>query len=189
MEVIVVVVEEEVAAAGEAGAEAAEAEAEAEVAEAAEAAAAEAAAAAAAAAEAAVAEAVAEVVTTMTMTMTMMGHLLVYQVPPIVARDVGSSTIKKWNNNSLKSYKINDRWLRDDGLLASRPPIRSLPRIRMDDVLPSHADRRVYGTKRKKKTHYNRMDRIIVRAFKTHEQLYHEHPRQFTEWLPRQIRR
>ena len=36
-------------------------------------------------------------------------------------------------------------------------------------------------------THYNRMDRIIIQAFKTHEQLYHEHPRQFTEWLLRQI--
>ena len=36
-------------------------------------------------------------------------------------------------------------------------------------------------------SHYNRMDRIIVRAFKIHEQLYHERPRQFAEWLLRQI--
>ena len=121
----VAVVEEEVAAAAEAGA--------------AVAAAAEAAEAAAAAAEAAV------VVTTMMMTM-MMIHLSVYQVPPIVERDVEFSTIKKWNSSSLKSYKINARWLLDDGSLASRPPIPSPPRIRMDDVLPSHADRRVYGT-------------------------------------------
>ena len=138
----VVAVEEEVAAAGEgaAGEAAAAAAAEAAAAEVAEAAAAE------------VAEAAAvEVVTMMTMMM-MMGHLLVYQVPPTVARDVGSSTIKKWNSNSLRSYKINDRWLRDDGSLASRPPIPSRPRIRMDDVLPSHADRRVYGTKKEENT-------------------------------------
>ena len=96
MEVIVeeapvVAVEEEVAVAGEAAA----GEAAVVAAAAAEAAA------AAAVAEAAEAEAAAvEVVTTMmTMTMTMMGHLSVYQVPPIVARDVGSSTIKKWNSN------------------------------------------------------------------------------------------
>ena len=37
-------------------------------------------------------------------------------------------------------------------------------------------------------THYNRMDRIIIRAFEIHEQLYHEHPGQFTEWILRQIR-
>ena len=139
-EAAAVAVGEEVVAAGEAGAAeaaaaAAEAEAEAE--------------AEAAAAEAAAAEAEAAVVTTMMMiTMTtMMGHLSVYQVPPIVERDVGFSTIKKWNNNSLKSYKINDRWLRDDGSLASRPPIPSPPRIRMDDGPPSHVDRPVYGIK------------------------------------------
>ena len=137
VEVTAAVVEEEVAAAGEAGAAAA--------AEAAVAAAAEAAAAAAAEAEAAGAV----VVTTMTMTMTtmMMGLLSVYQVPPTVEPDVEFSTIKKWNNNSLKSYKINDRWLLDDGSLVSRPPIPLRPRIRMDDDLPSHADRRVYETK------------------------------------------
>ena len=136
--VIAVVVEEAVAAAGEAGAAAA--------------AAAEAAAAAAEAAEEAAAEAAAAVVTMMmtmmTMTTMMMGHLSVYQVPPTVERDVEFSTIKKWNNNSLKSYKINARWLLDDGSLVSRPPIPSPPRIRMDDDLPSHADRRVYGTKK-----------------------------------------
>ena len=126
VEVIVVVVEEEVAVAGEAGA----------------------AAAAAAEAEAAAAAAEAEEVVVVTMMMTtMMGHLSVYQVPPIVEPDVEFSTIKKWNSNSLKSYKINDRWLLDDGSLVSRPPIRSRPRIRMDDDLPSHADRRVYETK------------------------------------------
>ena len=142
MEVIVVVVEEEVAVAGEAGAAAAaEAAAAAVEAAAAEAAAAE------AAAEAA--EAAGAVVVTMTMTTmtTMMGHLSVYQVPPTVEPDVEFSTIKKWNNNSLKSYKINARWLLDDGSLVSRPPIPSRPRIRMDDDLPSHADRRVYETK------------------------------------------
>ena len=251
MEVIVVVVEEEVAVAGEAGAAAAEAAA---------------AAAAEAAAEAEAAVAVAMMMTmTMTMTMTMMGHLSVYQVPPTVEPDVEFSTIKKWNSNSLKSYKINARWLRDDGSLVSRPPIPSRPRIRMDDDLPSHADRRVYETKKcyevkstgsldssltasiiyrpclktkegsliqdkatlrrvaacdgwrqvqsilnayretaftdlvymiricakipPTETHYNRMDRIIIRAFKINEQLYHEHPGQFTEWLLRQIRR
>ena len=58
----------------------------------------EAAEAAAAAAEAAAEAAAAVEVVTM-MTMTMMGHLSVYQVPPIVARDVGSSMIKKWNSN------------------------------------------------------------------------------------------
>ena len=139
VEVTAAVVEEEVAAAGEAGAAAA-----------AEAAAAAAAEAAAEAAEAAAAEAVVVVVTTM-MTMTtmmmMMGLLSVYQVPPTVEQDVEFSTIKKWNNNSLKSYKINARWLLDDGSLASRPPIPLRPRIRMDDVLPSHADRRVYEIK------------------------------------------
>ena len=130
VEVIAVVVEEEVAVAGEAGAAAAAAAAE------------------AAAAAAAEAEAEVVVVTTMmTMTMTTMGHLSVYQVPPTVERDVEFSTIKKWNNNSLKSYKINVRWLRDDGSLVSRPPIPLRPRIRMDDDPPSHADRRVYGTK------------------------------------------
>ena len=135
------VVEEAVAAAGEAGAAAAAAAAEAAEAE-------------AAAAEAAEAEAEAEaavVVVTMTMTtmttMMMMGHLSVYQVPPTVEPDVEFSTIKKWNSNSLKSYKINDRWPRDDGSLVSRPPIPLRPRIRMDDDLPSHADRRVYETK------------------------------------------
>ena len=137
VEVIVVVVEEEVVAAGEAGvAAAAVAEAAAE-------------AAAAAAAEAAAAVVV-EVVTMMMMTiamMMMMGHLSVYQVPPIVEQDVEFSTIKKWNSNSLKSYKINARWPRDDGSLVSRLPIPLRPRIRMDDVLPSHADRRVYETK------------------------------------------
>ena len=119
-----VAVEEEVAAAAEAGAVAAVA-------------------AAAAVVEAEVAEA--EVVTMMTM---MMGHLSVYQVPPIVERDVEFSTIKKWNN-SLKSYKINDRWPLDDGSQASRLPIPSPPRIRMDGIPPSHADRRVYETKRR----------------------------------------
>ena len=122
-EAAVVVAEEEVVAAGEAGV---------------------AGAAAAAAAEAAEAVEAAVVATMMTMTM---GHLSVYQVPPIVEQDVEFSTIKKWNNNSLKSYKINDRWPRDDGSLASRPPIPSPPRIRMDDGPPSHADRQVYGTK------------------------------------------
>ena len=133
VEVIVVVVEEAVAVAGEAGAAAAEAAAAAEV--------------AAAAAAAAEAEAAGAVVTMMMTMTTMMGHLSVYQVPPTVERDVEFSTIKKWNNNSLKSYKINVRWLRDDGSLVSRPPIPSPPRIRMDDDLPSHADRRVYGIK------------------------------------------
>ena len=120
-EAVVVVAEEEVAAAGEAGAAAAAAAAEAEAAEA-----------------------------TMTMMTTMMTmiHLSVYQVPPIVERDVEFSTIKKWNNNSLKSYKINDRWPLDDASPASRPPIPSPPRIRMDDVRPSHVDRRVYETRR-----------------------------------------
>ena len=207
MPVEVIVEEAAVAAAGEEVAAAAEAGAVAAAAAAAVAEAAAVAAAAAAAAAAAVAAAEEEVVVVVTMTMTtmmmmmmMMGHLSVYQVPPIVERDVGFSTIKKWNNNSLKSYKINDRWPRGDGSLASRPPIPSRPRIRMDGGLPSHADRRVYGTKKcyeVKSTgsldssltaHYNRMDRIIVRAFKTHEQLYHEHPGQFTEWLLRQIR-
>ena len=143
--VIVVVVEEAVAVAGEAGAAAAAAVA----AEAAAAAvAAEAAAAVAAeAAEAAEAEVVTMMTMMMTMTMTMMGHLSVYQVPPTVEPDVGFSTIKKWNNNSLKSYKINARWPLDDGSLVSRPPIPSPPRIRMDDDLPSHADRRVYEIK------------------------------------------
>ena len=149
VEVIVVAVEEEVAAAGEAGAAAAEAAAAA--AAEAEAAAAAAAEAEAEAAEAAEAEEVVVVVTmmmtTMTTMMTMMGHLSVYQVPPTVEPDVEFSTIKKWNNNSLKSYKINARWPRDGGSLVSRPPIPSRPRIRMDDDLPSHADRRVYGTK------------------------------------------
>ena len=135
MEVIVVVVEEAVVAAGEAGATAAEAAA----------AEAEAAAAAAAAAEAE-AEAAVVVVTMMTM-MTTMTHLSVYQVPPTVEPDVEFSTIKKWNSNSLKSYKINARWLRDDGSPVSRPPIPSPPRIRMDAGLPSHADRRVYEIK------------------------------------------
>ena len=140
VEVTAAVVEEEVAVAGEAGAAAAaEAAAEAAVAAAAE----------AAAAAAAEAEAAGAVVVTMMMTMTimMMEHLSVYQVPPTVEQDVEFSTIKKWNNNSLKSYKINDRWLLDDGSLASRPPIPLRPRIRMDDDLPSHADRRVYETK------------------------------------------
>ena len=133
--VTAVVVEEAVAAAGEAGAAAA-----------AEAAAAEAAAEAAVAA-AAVAEAVVVVTMTMMTMTTMMGHLSVYQVPPTVEPDVEFSTIKKWNNNSLKSYKINDRWLLDGGSLVSRPPIPLPPRIRMDDDLPSHADRRVYEIK------------------------------------------
>ena len=146
VEVTAAVVEEEVAVAGEAGAAAAAAAA-------AEAAAAEAAAAAAAAEAEAEAEAAEAVVTTMMMMMTMMmtmmmmGLLSVYQVPPTVEQDVEFSTIKKWNNNSLKSYKINDRWLLDDGSLVSRPPIPLRPRIRMDDDLPSHADRRVYETK------------------------------------------
>ena len=39
------------------------------------------------------------------------------------------------------------------------------------------------------KMHYNRMDHIIVRAFKINEQHYHEHPRQLAEWILRQIRR
>ena len=134
VEVIAVVVEEAVVAAGEAGAAAAVA-------------AAAAAAAVAAAAEAAAAEAVVVTTMTMTTTMMMMGHLSVYQVPPIVERDVEFSTIKKWNSNSVKSYKINARWPRDDGSLASRPPIPSRPRIRMDADLPSHVDRRVYGIK------------------------------------------
>ena len=114
MEVIVeeaaVVVEEEVVAAGEAGAAAAAEEVAAAAAEAAE-------------------EEVVVVATMMAMTM-MMGHLSVYQVPPIVEQEEGFSAIKKWNNNSLKSYKINDRWPQDDG----SPPSR--PRIRMDAVLP-----------------------------------------------------
>ena len=144
----VIVEEAEVVAAAEVGAAAAAAAEAAAAAAAAEAAAAEAAAAEAAAAEAAAAEAEAAVVTTMMMTMmTMMIHLSVYQVPPTVERDAEFSTIKKWNNNSLKSYKINDRWLLDDGSLVSRPPIPLRPRIRMDDDLPSHADRRVYETK------------------------------------------
>ena len=37
-------------------------------------------------------------------------------------------------------------------------------------------------------THYNRVDRIIIRAFKINEQHYHEHPRQLAEWILRQIR-
>ena len=36
--------------------------------------------------------------------------------------------------------------------------------------------------------HYNRVDRIIVRAFNINEQRYHEHPRQLAEWILRQIR-
>ena len=127
-EAAVVAVEEEVAAAGEEAAAAAAAAAE-------------------AAAVAAAAAAAAAVVTMMMTMMTMMTHLSVYQVPPIVERDVESSTIKKWNNNSLKSYKINARWPQDDGSPVSRPPIPSPPRIRMDGGPPSHADRRVYGIK------------------------------------------
>ena len=38
------------------------------------------------------------VVTAAAMMMMMMTHLSVYQVHPIVERDVGFSTIKKWNN-------------------------------------------------------------------------------------------
>ena len=134
VEVIVeeaVVVEEEVVAAVEAGA----AEAAAEAVEA-----------AAAAVEAAAAAAVVVTMMMMTTMTMMMGHLSVYQVPPIVERDVEFSTIKKWNSNSLKSYKINARWPLDDGSPASQPPIPSPPRIRMDGVPPLHADRRVYGT-------------------------------------------
>ena len=35
-------------------------------------------------------------------------------------------------------------------------------------------------------THYNRVDRIIIRAFKNNESR-HEHPRQLTEWILQQI--
>ena len=75
--------------------------------------------------------------TRMTMTRMMTVHLPYDQVHPVAAeRDVGFSTIKKWNSNWPKSCKINARWLRDDELLISRPPILSQPRIRMDDALP-----------------------------------------------------
>ena len=92
-------------------------------------------------AAAAVAVAVAGMMTmTMTMTMTMMMmtvHLPSDQVHPVdVEPDGGFSTIKKWNSNWPKSCKINARWLRDDESPASRPPILSQPRIRMDDALP-----------------------------------------------------
>ena len=35
---------------------------------------------------------------------------------------------------------------------------------------------------------YNRVERIILRAFKINEQRYHDHPRQLTEWILQQIR-
>ena len=57
----------------------------------------------AAAAEAVAAEAAAAAVVTTAMmmmtTMMTMTHLSVYQVHPIVERDVGFSTVKKWNSN------------------------------------------------------------------------------------------
>ena len=37
-------------------------------------------------------------------------------------------------------------------------------------------------------TQYNRVDRIILRAFKINEQRYHDHPRQLTEWILQQVR-
>ena len=76
--------------------------------------------------------------TMMMMTMTTMTtvHLLAELVRPVATElDAGFSTIKRWNSNWLKSCKINARWRRDDALLASRPPIPSQPRIRMDAVL------------------------------------------------------
>ena len=36
-------------------------------------------------------------------------------------------------------------------------------------------------------THYNRVDRIILRAFRNNESR-HDHPRQLTEWVLQQIR-
>ena len=76
-----------------------------------------------------------EGMTMMTMTMMPPVHHLAEPVHPL-ERDAGFSTIKKWNSNWPKSCKINARWLRDDALPASRPPIPSQPRIRMDVGLP-----------------------------------------------------
>ena len=79
------------------------------------------------------------------MMMTMMTRMMTMMMPPVHPRaervhpvepDGGSSTIKKWSSNWLKSCKINARWRRDDALPASRPPIPSRPRIRMDAVPP-----------------------------------------------------
>ena len=98
--------------------------------------------AAAAAAAVEAAEAEAEMMMTMTMMMMTMRmrmttvHLPSDQVHLVVADpDEGFSTIKKWNSNWPKACKINARWLREDESPASRPPIPSQPRIRMDDVL------------------------------------------------------
>ena len=115
----VVVVEEEEEVVAEAAAAAAAAEA-----------------AAGPAAEAEVAEA--EMMTMMTrMTRMTTVHLPFDQVHPVdYELDGGFLTIKKWNSNWSKSCKINARWLRDDESLASRPPILSQTRIRMDDALP-----------------------------------------------------
>ena len=74
--------------------------------------------------------------TTMTTMTTMMVHHRVDQVRLVVEPDVGFSTIKKWNSNWPKSYKINDTWQRDVESPVSRPPILSQPHIRMDAVLP-----------------------------------------------------
>ena len=85
---------------------------------------------------AAAAGAAEEGMTMMTM-MTIMPpvHHLAELVHPL-ERDAGFSTIKKWNSNWPKSCRINARWQRDDALPASRPPIPSQPRIRMDAGLP-----------------------------------------------------
>ena len=95
----------------------------------------EVAAAAGAAAAAAAGAAEEEGMTIMTMTMMPPVHHLAEPVHPL-ERDAGFSTIKKWNSNWPKSCKINARWRRDDALPASRPPIPSQPRIRMDVGLP-----------------------------------------------------
>ena len=47
---------------------------------------------------------------------------------------------------------------------------------------------RIYAKIPPSETYYNRLDRIIIRAFEIHEQLYHDHPGQFTEWVLQQIR-
>ena len=45
---------------------------------------------------------------------------------------------------------------------------------------------RIYAKIPPTKTHYNRVDRIISRAFKSYDRR-NEHPRQLTEWILRQI--
>ena len=91
---------------------------------------------AAAAAGAAVVMTMMTMMTMTTMTTMTTVHLLAELVRPVAAElEAGFSTIKRWNSNWLKSCKINARWRRDNALLASRPPIPSQPRIRMDAVL------------------------------------------------------